>query len=77
MALKKKIAEGKETLANNLARIRLERLASLERLFLETELELKTIQKIQEGKANPSLKEITKLATALEMPIHELFSPSK
>ena len=77
MLLKKKITESKETLANNLARMRLERQTSLEHLSFETKLELKTIQKIQEGKANPSLKEITKLATVLEVPIHELLSTKK
>lgn len=77
MAIKKKVTESKEALANNLARMRLERQASLEHLSLEAKLELKTIQKIPEGKANPSLKEITKLATALEVPIHELLSTKK
>jgi transcriptional regulator with XRE-family HTH domain len=77
MALKKKIAESKETLANNLARMRVERKATLEHLSLETKLELKTIKNIEEGKANPSLKEITKLAIALSVPIHELLSDKK
>ncbi len=67
MVLKRKIAESKETLANNLARMRLERQATLEHLSLEAKLELKTIKKIELGRANPSLKEITKLATALAM----------
>jgi len=77
MALKKKIAESKETLANNLARMRVERKATLEYLSLETKLELKTIKNIEEGKANPSLKEITKLAIVLSVPIHELLSDKK
>jgi len=77
MALKKKIAESKETLANNLARMRVERKATLEHLSLETKLELKAIKNIEEGKANPSLKEITKLATVLSVPIHEILSTKK
>jgi transcriptional regulator with XRE-family HTH domain len=77
MVLKKKIAESKETLAHNLARIRLERKATLEHLCLETKLELKTIKNIEEGKANPSLKEMIKLATALEVHVHELLSTKK
>jgi DNA-binding XRE family transcriptional regulator len=77
MALKKKIAESKETLANNLAKIRAERKATLEQLSLEANLELKTIKNIEEGKANPSLKEITKLATVLSVPVHELLSAKK
>lgn len=77
MALKKEIAEIKEALAHNLARIRLERKATLEHLCLKTKLELKTIKNIEEGKANPSLKEITKLATALEISIHELLVSKK
>lgn len=77
MALKKKIAESKEALAHNLERIRLERKVTLEHLCLETKLELKAIKNIEEGKANPSLKEITKLATALEITIHELLSSKK
>ena len=77
MVLKKKIAESKGTLAYNLARIRLERKATLEHLCLETKLELKTIKKIEEGKANPSLKEMTKLATVLDVPVHELLSTKK
>jgi len=77
MLIKKKITESKKTLANNLARIRLVRQTSLEQLSLEAKLELKTIQEIQEGMANPSLKEITKLATALDVPIHELLSTKK
>jgi DNA-binding XRE family transcriptional regulator len=77
MALKKKIAESKETIANNLAKIRAERKATLEHLSSEAKLELKTIKDIEEGKANPSLKEITKLATVLSLPIHELLSAKK
>ena len=77
MALKKKIAESKETLANNLAKIRSERKATFEHLSSEAKLELKTIKDIEEGKANPSLKEITKLATVLSVPIHELLSAKK
>ena len=77
MVHKKKITESKERLANNLASIRLMRQVSLEQLALEAKLNLKTIQRIEEGKANPSLKEITKLATALEVPIHELLSTKK
>ena len=70
MELKKKIDESKGTLGHNLARIRLKRKATLEHLCLETKLELKTIKNIEEGNANPSLKEMTKLATALEVPVH-------
>jgi transcriptional regulator with XRE-family HTH domain len=77
MVLKKNIAETKEALANNLTRIRLKRQASLEHLSFQTKLAITTITKIEEGKANPSLKEITKLAASLDVPIHELLSTKK
>jgi transcriptional regulator with XRE-family HTH domain len=57
--------------------MRFERQATLEHLSLEAKLELKTIKKIELGRANPSLKEITKLATASAVPLHELLSTKK
>ena len=57
--------------------MRLERQVTLEHLSLEAKLELKTIKKIELGRANPSLKEITKLATVLAVPLHELLSTKK
>ena len=70
----KKISESKKALADNLSRIRLERQASLEHISSQAKLKSATIKEIEAGKANPTLKEIIKLASVLEVPVHELLA---
>ena len=74
MALEKKILQTKTALAKNLAKISEERNHSLDDLSLKSQLNIATVQKIANGKANPTLKEIAKLADALEVPINTLVS---
>ena len=64
-------------LASNLIRLRVQRQASLEQISLKAKLESSVIKKIEDGLADPTLKEIIKLATALEVPAHELLLTKK
>ena len=73
----KKILKSKEILSKNLAKARSKRQITLNDLSAQAELGQTTIKKIEEGEANPTLKEIIKLATALELPAHELLSTKK
>ena len=73
----KKILKSKEVLSKNLTKARSKRQLTLDDLSAQAELKRTTIKKIEDGKANPTLKEIVKLATALELPAHELLSTKK
>jgi transcriptional regulator with XRE-family HTH domain len=73
----KKILESKEMLSKSLAKARSKSQITLSDLSAQTELGQNTIKKIEKGEANPTLKEIIKLATALELPAHELLSTKK
>jgi transcriptional regulator with XRE-family HTH domain len=74
MAIDKKIYRSKSILAKNLERIRQEQNHSLNDLSLKSQLKKETLEKIINGKGNPTLKDITKLAIALEVPVNQLVS---
>ena len=74
MAVEKKILQTKTALAKNLAKFSEERNHNLDDLSLKSQLDSATVQKIANGKANPTLKEISKLADALQVPINILVS---
>ena len=58
----------------NLAKIREDKGYSLELLSTKSKLDISLVSQIEKGELNPSLKQITKLAVALEVPVHILFS---
>jgi len=70
----KKMSDGKKLLAKNFALLRAERNHSLEMISSKALLDIKIVINIAEGKANPTLKDIVKLASALDTPLESLLS---
>ena len=58
----------------HLAKIRHGKSLTAKQLSAKSSVHLRTIEFIESGKANPSIKTLCKLADALEVPVTELFT---
>jgi len=61
-------------LKNNIRRLRFEKSMTQEELALRTGVSRQTIMSIERGDTNPSVLLAFKIASALEMPITEVFA---